>query len=147
MVKNIFIAFGVPWLPWELEGEGSVDIKIHSVCFYSIFFTSAQMILLCWFFLTSVFGEEYQTCCLPSLVIQHLNRQHGCPVPIYGSGKTHCLCLKAKQSKSAMQTTGLQLNAFWLIPVIHQAAELGRCNVKQCPRWRWVTQNQLMGSL
>lgn len=55
MVKNIFIALGVPWLPWELEGGGTADIKIHSVCFSNIFFTSAQMILLCWFFLTVVF--------------------------------------------------------------------------------------------
>lgn len=38
MVKNIFIALGVPWLPWELEGGGTADIKIHSVCFSSIFF-------------------------------------------------------------------------------------------------------------
>lgn len=31
----------------------------------------------------------------------------------------------------ARQTTGLQLNEFRLIPLIHHVAELGRSNVKQ----------------
>lgn len=136
--RTFLLLLEYPGFLGSWKGEAPQTLRFILCASLAFFFTSAQMILLCWFFLTVVFWAEYQTCCLPSLVIQHLN---GCPVPIYGSGKAHCSCLKDKQSKSAMQTTGLQLNAFRLIPVIHQAAELGRCNVKQCPRWRWVTQN------
>ena len=53
-------------------------------------------------------------------------------MPICSSGKT-LFVLKARQSKLAVWTAGLRLNAFRLIPLIHGAAELGRCSVKQCP--------------
>lgn len=46
VAKNICIVFGVPWLPWEVEGEDYRTSNSFCKYFYKKFFTSAQTICL-----------------------------------------------------------------------------------------------------